>query len=148
MSPCTPIGRAVRVCAFLLVTASTALAEPAAAPEAVLPDASFSILRVLGALLFVLALFLSGVWLFRRWQVSKPGTSRGPRLEIIEARSLGGRQALYVIGYERERLLISTSPAGVQLLTRLPEGDVMDPAPAATPGFAAALQQVISRREP
>ena len=33
-----------------------------------LPEVGFSVLRVFGALAFVLALFLGGVWLFRNWQ--------------------------------------------------------------------------------
>src|SRR6478735_6702127 len=33
-----------------------------------LPEASFSVIRVFGALMLVLGLFLGGVWLFKNWQ--------------------------------------------------------------------------------
>lgn len=148
MSPRTPTWRAVRVCIFLLVTASSAVAEPAVASPAPLPDASFSVLRVFGALLFVVALFLAGVWSVRRWQVLRPGGSRSPRLQILEARSLGGRQSLFVVGYEKQRLLLGTSPAGVQLLTRLPDSDGAEPEVPAPPSFATALEQLMARRQP
>src|SRR5688572_32946271 len=32
-----------------------------------LPEASFSVIRVFGALMLVLGLFLGGVWLFKNW---------------------------------------------------------------------------------
>lgn len=148
MSPRTPTWRAVRVCIFLLVTANAALAETAIAPSASLPDAGFSVLRVFGALLFVIALFLTGVWSLRRWQTLRPRGAHSPRLQILEARSLGGRQSLFVVGYEQQRLLIGTSPTGVQLLTRLPDADGSEPEPPAPPSFATALEQLMARRQP
>ena len=38
-------------------------------------------------------------------------------MNVLETRSLGGRQAIYVIGYEQERFLIASSPAGVNFLS-------------------------------
>jgi flagellar biogenesis protein FliO len=84
-----------------------------------LPDAGLSLLRVMGALAIVLAVFLGGVWLFRNWQRLVIQRGRAPKLNVLETRSLGGRHALYVIGYEEERFLIASSPAGVQLVSQL-----------------------------
>ena len=84
-----------------------------------LPDMGLSLLRVLGALAIVLAVFLGGVWLFRNWQRLVIQRGRTPRLNVLEVRSLGGRHALYVVGYEQERFLVAASPAGVNLVSHL-----------------------------
>jgi flagellar biogenesis protein FliO len=119
-------------------------AAPLTAPS--LPDASFSVFRVFGALALVIGLFLGGVWLFRNWQrVTQRG--HGPKLNVLETRSLGGRHTLHVIGYEQERFLIAASPGGVNLVSHLPaaaetESPVAEKA-TAVPSFAQALSQVL-----
>ena len=119
---------------------------PLLAPS--LPDAGLSLFRVFGALVLVLGLFLGGVWLFRNWQRLALQRGRLPKLSVVETRSLGGRQAIYVIGYEQERFLIASSAAGVSLLTHLPSaapageaGANETPAPAQP--FAATLAQML-----
>jgi flagellar biogenesis protein FliO len=97
-------------------------------------------------LALVIGLFLGGVWLFRNWQrVSQRG--RGPKLNVLETRSLGGRHTLHVIGYEQERFLIAASPGGVNLVSHLPvAGEAELPATtktSPTPSFAQALTQVL-----
>lgn len=118
-------------------------AVPALTP---LPDAGLSLLRVLGALLFVLAVFLGGVWLFRNWQRLAVKRGSAPKLNVLEVRSLGGRQALYVVGYERERFLLSSSPTGVSLVTHLPSAEetaATAPTPAPTVAFSQVLTQML-----
>jgi flagellar biogenesis protein FliO len=44
-------------------------------------------------------------------------------LNVLEVKSLGYRQALYVVGYEQQRLLLASSPAGVTMLAALPSAD-------------------------
>lgn len=108
-----------------------------------LPDVGLSLLRVLGALAVVLALFLGGVWLFRNWQRLTLQRGRAPKLNVIEVRSLGGRHALYVVGYEQERFLLAASPTGVNLLSHLQPAEETapgSPAPVPAPSsFAQAL---------
>jgi len=68
---------------------------------------------------------------------------------MIETRPLGGKHALYVIGYDQERFLLAASPTGVNLLTHLPpaaetEGPTDASATtAAPPSFAQALTKVL-----
>ena len=117
---------------------------PLTAPS--LPDATFSVMRLFGALALVIGLFLGGVWLFRNWQrVTQRGVS--PKLNILETRSLGGRHSLHVVGYQAERFLISVSPGGVNLLSHLPvAGEETAPTEtkaAATPSFAQAFAKVL-----
>jgi len=110
-----------------------------------LPDAGMSLIRVLGALALVLAIFLGGVWLFRNWQRLALQRGRAPKLNVLEVRSLGGRHALYVVAYEQERFLLAASPAGVNLVSHLQPGDEApvgkDTPPQ--PSFAQALKQTL-----
>lgn len=110
-----------------------------------LPDVGFSVIRVFGALALVLALFLAGVWLFRNWQRFAVRRGRPSNLELIELKPLGGKHVLYVVGYQNQRLLLASSPAGVSLLSHLPPADASDPAPApvGTQNFVQILQQAV-----
>jgi flagellar biogenesis protein FliO len=143
---------ALRVFTLFLATtgfsadATNSPALPLTLPQ--LPDAGPSVLRVMGALALVLGLFLGGVWVFRNWQRLTIQRGRTAQLNVIETRSLGGKHALYVIGYEQERFLLASSPAGVNLLSHLPSAEEKDaPAEAKTtahaPSFAQALAQVL-----
>jgi len=120
--------------------------HPLALPGA-LPNAGASVFRVCGAFVLVVALFLGGVWLFRNWQRLAVQKSGAAKLNLLEVRSLGQRQAIYVVGYQRQRMLLASSPAGVTLLSHLPEvGEAEQAAPATNLSFAEALQHVLSRR--
>lgn len=112
------------------------------------PDMGGSVLRVFGALILVIGLFLGGVWLFRNWQRVAIRNGGAPKLNIIEVKSLGQRQAIYVIGYQQQRMLLASSPAGVTLLSHLPAAEETESAaPAPTRmNFAEALQQVLARK--
>jgi flagellar biogenesis protein FliO len=121
---------------------------PISAPP--FPEAGMSLLRVTGALALVLGLFLGGAWVFKNWQRLAIQRGQQPRLNILETRSLGSRQAVFVVGYERQRFLVATSPAGVNLLSHLPEAEANEAAAgekAAGPvSFTQALAQVLKRK--
>ena len=114
------------------------------------PDAGASLLRVTGALALVLGLFLGGVWLFKNWQRVAGQRGRTPKLNILESRSLGARQAVFVVGYEKQRFLVATSPAGVNLLSHLPDAEAVEETTAGKPSgpmpFAQALAHVLKRK--
>ncbi|HEY3915636.1 MAG TPA: flagellar biosynthetic protein FliO [Verrucomicrobiae bacterium] len=118
------------------------------AMSSAMPDMGASLLRVFGALGVVIALFLGGVWMFKNWQ--RLGMRRGatPKLNVLEVKSLGQRQALYVVGYEQQRMLIASSSAGVTLVSHLPEAgaEVAQTAPAPSMTFVEAFQQVLTRK--
>ena len=140
--------------AGLVLAGSPALAETTntlSLSPSPLPDASASLLRVLGGLAMVLAVFLGGAWLFRNWQRLVIQKGRTPRLNVLEVRSLGGRHALYVVGYDQERFLIASSPAGVNFLSHLPSadpagGEASAPAGEPQPTFAQAFAKVLKGR--
>jgi len=138
--------------AFCLLTSAIAqtpnlvAAAPLIAPS--LPDVGPSVLRVLGALAIVIGVFLGGVWLFRNWQRLALQRGHRPKLNIIETRPLGGRQALYVVGYEQGRFLIASSPAGVSLLSHLPEvsAEEAEVGTKNSPVFAQALAMMLKSK--
>jgi flagellar biogenesis protein FliO len=116
-------------------------------PPTPLPDAGFSVLRVFGALLLVLAVFFAGIWLFKNFQrFTQKRSTHKSRLDVLEAKSLGNRQFLYVVAYDRQRMLVASSPAGVTLVSQLPEASPdADPEPSPS-SFAAAFNQVLGKK--
>ena len=121
---------------------------PVSAPP--FPDAGVSLIRVVGALALVLGLFLGGVWLFKNWQRLGIQGGRQPKLNVLETRSLGARQAVFVVGYEKQRFLVATSPAGVNLLSHLPDTEATEPEAEQKPGapmsFGQALAHVLKKK--
>ncbi len=135
--------------AFTATTNAFAATSKVAATTANFPGMTGSVVRMLGGLAFVFALFFGGVWLFKNWQrVSR--VRRKSNLNVFEARSLGPRQALYVVGYQQQRFLVSASQAGISLISVLPAAAPEDDTlPAATNGassFAQVLQNVLGRK--
>jgi flagellar biogenesis protein FliO len=111
-----------------------------------LPDMGASLLRVVGALVAVIALFLAGVWLFKNWQRLTSRKASAPKLNVLEVRSLGQRQAIYVVGYEQQRMLLASSSAGVTLLSHLPSVEAEPSLETPKMSFAQAFQQVLARK--
>ena len=138
--------------AAVLFAAGNAFAETTNAPVTAppFPEAGVSLLRVTGALALVLGLFLGGAWFFKNWQRLALQRGQSPKLNILETRSLGARQAVFVVAYERQRFLVATSPAGVNLLSHLPDTEANEPEaaekPAAPMPFGQALANVLKRK--
>jgi flagellar biogenesis protein FliO len=130
---------------FFVLTAAGETANAVSPPPTPLPDVGLSLLRVLGALAIVLAVFLGGVWLIRNWQRLTLRRGRLPRLNVLEVRSLGGRHVLYVVGYEQERFLLAASPGGVHLVSHLQTAEAESPEPAVAPqpSFPLALTRLL-----
>ena len=145
-------GAKVVTPAGILLAAQSLFADtnnvPVTAPP--FPEAGVSLIRVVGALARVLGLFLGGVWLFKNWQRLAIARNRQPKLNVLESRSLGARQAVFVVGYEKQRFLVATSPAGVNLLSHLPDADVAEAETVEKPGapmsFGQALAHVLKRK--
>ena len=134
---------------FVVAPAAFAQATNTLTLHSDLPQVGLSAIRALGALALVLAVFLGGVWLFRNGQRLAWRKTGAPRLAILESRPLGNRFALYVVGYEQQRMLIGSSPAGISLLSQLPAAaeSVPEPvAPAIATSFTQCLQQVMRRK--
>ena len=135
------------VCFF--AAGSNALGAPDAPVMSPLPDQGLAIVRMFGALIFVIALFLCGVWLWRNWQRLLARSGQAPKLRILEAKALGARHTIYVVGFEADRWMLAASPGGVAVLAQLPPAERVEPAEVPLPHmpvFAQKLQQFLVRR--
>jgi flagellar biogenesis protein FliO len=93
-----------------------------------------------------MGLFFGGIWCARNWHRFIARQVRAPELKVLEVKSLGGRQALWIVGYRQQRLLVASSPSGVTLLTELPLAPAGEESPAPAVDFAEAFKQVLGRR--
>ena len=145
----TPRFTAVLLLLLAVAPAALAQATNTLTLHTDLPQVGLSAIRGLGALALVLAIFFGGIWLFRNGQRLAWRRTGAPRLAILESRPLGNRFALYVVGYEQQRMLIGSSPAGISLLSQLPP-DAEAPAPvlpvAAPASFKQCLQDILRKK--
>jgi flagellar protein FliO/FliZ len=106
-----------------------------------------ALFRMLGSLALVIALFFAGVWLFRNMHRLNARRGGQRKLQVMEGKSLGPRQAVYVVAYEQQRLLLGATPQGITLLTHLPEGPVEAEGERIVPvSFGDALMQALGRK--
>ena len=106
--------------------------------------------RVIGALLVVLAILIGGAWWFRKSRLFGLVPPSQAKLKILETKSLGSRHAMHVVIYGEQRFLISDSPVGTSFLTHLDDPGEEPPEEEAAeepePGtFAFKLKTLISR---
>lgn len=138
----------IKIAVGLLAIASTSFGADAVAPISAPPSIGFSVLRMIGALCLVFALLFGGVWAFKNSSRFAAARGGAAKLKILESRSLGHRHSIFVVGYDNQRLLLSTSPTGVTMLTHLPEPTAEEIEAAAnaepTPSFSNAFLQALS----
>jgi len=138
---------AIKIILALLALASTSFGAEAviASPP---PSIGFSVLRMIGALCLVFSLLFGGVWIFRNSARFAPGRNRAAKLKVLESRSLGHRHSIFVVGYEGQRLLLSSSPTGVTMLSHLPEASAEESEAESgqepLPNFSTAFLQALS----
>lgn len=146
----TLIRRRLITATVLLASLAHVLGESPTAPASPVAAGSiiFSLVRMFGALALVLALFAGGLWLFKNWQRFATRKAQAAKLSVLEVKSLGHRQALYVVGYEQQRLLLAASPAGVTMLTPLPAADneASENIVVPQPNFTDVLLHTLNRK--
>jgi flagellar biosynthetic protein FliO len=136
--------------AFAFSTLACLGAETPTTPE--LPSVGPSLIRLLGAFALVIALLLGGLWLARNGFRFGSRQQKQRDLKILEVRMLGQKQSLMVVGYQDQRLLLGSSPTGVNFITRLPdltseEQKALEAAEATpAPSFSQALQHALGQR--
>jgi flagellar biogenesis protein FliO len=136
---------------WCLSTAATWAAEPSVVGEPALqpPGIGLSVVRLLGAFVLVVSIALGAVWLLRNGARFAPRSRVDRTLKVLEMRMLGGRQSLVVVGYEDQRMLLATSPAGVSFLCRLPAAAGIQAAgePDLAPTFMDALSTAVGQSQ-
>ncbi len=110
-----------------------------------MPDMGASLLRVCGAMCLVIGVFFGAVWLFKNWRRLAHAKGPAAKLNVLEMKSLGHRQNIYVVGYERQRLLVAASPTGITLVSHLPESGEESLESPVKLSFSDAFQQVLTR---
>ena len=132
---------------FLALTMVVAMGAEKAGATAAVPSVGAAVFRMIGSLAVVIALFFAGAWVFRNFHRFKSAGSPQRKLHVLEGKSLGPRQAVYVVAYEQQRLLIGASTQGLTLLTHLPEGTPQPETERIVPvSFGEALLQAIGRK--
>ena len=130
----------------LLFTVALVSAQDKAGNTAV-PSIGVAIFRMVGSLAIVIALFFVGAWLFRNMHRFKGKGMNERKLQVLEGKSIGPRQAIYVVAYEEQRLLIGSTAQGITLLTHLPEGTPQPAGERIVPvSFGEALMQALGRK--
>lgn len=84
-------------------------------------DPLVSAIRVITGLMVVLGLFYGGIWYYRNRLSQQIGGALSGQLRILETRYLGQKQGLHVVVYQGKRLLLGTSPNGIQKVADLPD---------------------------
>ena len=135
---------------LLAFTLVVALGEEKSGGAAGVPSMGAAVFRMVGSLALVIALFFAAAWIFRNMHRLKAPGANQRKLQVLEGKSLGPRQAVYVVAYEQQRLLIGSSAQGLTLLTHLPEGEVQSQ-PQGTErilpvSFGEALMQALGRK--
>ena len=110
-------------------------------------------IRIVGALMIVMAILLGGAWWFRKSRLFGLVPAQSSHLNVIETRSLGSRHALHVVEYGSKRFLIADSPAGTNFLTDLEKleeeatEELEEAAEKISPGsFAGKLKTLLERK--
>ena len=130
----------------LVFTVVLVCAQEKAGTTAV-PSMGVAIFRMVGSLAIVIALFFVGAWLFRNMHRFKNSSVSQRKLQVLEGKSIGPRQAIYVVAYEEQRLLIGSTAQGITLLTHLPEGAPQAAGERIVPvSFGEALMQALGRK--
>ena len=120
---------------------------PPMTPIAPVASIGAALVRTVGALAFVVALIFGGAWAFRNMHRLRQTGSPQRKLHVLEAKSLGARQAIYVVAFEQQRLLIGSTAQGLTLLTHLPDGAPQEESARILPvPFGEALMQALGRK--
>ena len=94
------------------------VSPPVATPGAARAEPGLSSLAT--SLLVLLAVCAAAWWLLRRGTRFSPAGKAPRKLVVSESRSLGNRQFLVVVEYERERVLLGITPGKIDYLCPLP----------------------------
>lgn len=122
----------------------------AAAPISAPASVGASVFRMIGGLCVVISVSMIGAWAYRNRERFVGNRIRESKLRVLESRSLGARHSICVVAYDQQRILLSTSPTGVSMLTHLPDAS-LDEIEAETkapslPTFSEAFMQALASR--
>lgn len=100
------------------------------------------LIRMVSAFAVVIGVLLLGVWFFRKSRFFSHYRTGPSQLRILETRSLGYRNSLFVVGYQDHRFLLAASSTGVNLVSQLPDAVEEDASDNSQQTFAARLDAI------
>lgn len=106
-------------------------------------------IRMLGAMVIVLALVLGAAWAFRRSRLFRLVGANSNHLRVLESKSIGARHTLHVVEYGEQRFLIADTPTGTNLIAPVstPTGTALAES-APPPGtFAEKLRALLDGKK-
>lgn len=106
---------------------SRLLADPEAVPE-LTSELGPSLLKLAGALVFILLVIYGSVWLMKRFSLGRLAGG-GEMISIVDKRHLSPKQAIYLIKVGRTHLLVGSSEAGLSKIGDVTPEDVAPPSP-------------------
>lgn len=136
------LTRATLAAACLLPGLASAATPAGRSPETVV--AGPSVLPMILALVFVIALIPAAVWLIKRLGAGHAG-HRGS-LRLVESLALGPRERLVVVDDGREFILLGVTAQSISRVGTLPRRDAAPLAPQAA-GFAELLRRARTGHE-
>ena len=98
-------------------------------------------LMIVVALIFISVIVLKRIMRSRMQQVN-----RGAQIKIMERRPINQKTSLYLINIAGKVVMIGESPAGLNLITELPDVEIEEePLPAPPTPFASKLRSLMRR---
>jgi flagellar protein FliO/FliZ len=143
----SPIPTRLSALALSGVAHAASAATFAAPTQFTAPSAGFGVMRMVLALLLVLAAVYAAAALLRRLRVHGPaGTAE---LQVISQVALGARERAVLLRAGTQQLLVGVAPGSVRLLCTLAEPALLPgeraTVPAAGPNFRELLRRSLGR---
>lgn len=112
------------------------------------PSVTASLLRVVGALVFVVALAVLSLYALKNFSSSKL-TRKSPKrsINIIETAGLGPNRALHIVQAGSKFLLIGSTPTQINLVAELKASGAEEVDPAGVEDFASVLHHAGSAED-
>lgn len=107
---------------LLLAADPATTTAAAAAPGA--PSMAAASIRMLGGLLVIIGAVMAGGRWLRRSRLLGSWKTPQARLQIVETRSVGQRQALCLVACDQREWLLAVGPAGIQMLAPIPSAGI------------------------
>lgn len=100
------------------------------------------LLKLVAAFSVVIGVLLLGAWCFRKSRLFSLYRTGPAQLRILETRSLGYRNSLFVVGYQDRRYLLAASSTHVNLVSQLPDAEGEDSPESSDHTFAEQLDAI------
>lgn len=122
--------------------------EPSKKTKASEPSVAASLMRVVGALVFVVALAVLSLYALKHFSTSKALRKTPQRsIRVIETTGLGPNRALHIVQAGNKFLLVGSTPNQINLVAELSSSDAEEADPERIADFASILDRSSSDQD-